>query len=1381
MRTKWFIRSIGLALTAALAACQPFEGDTTNINTPDQNIMYASISGQLIDNTSITNGSGGSTDDGGIAGATVTALTGTGLLTTTTDASGYWYFTNIPYRARLDNSSEVPTDRGVTVAASHDAYDRQSVYMPLWGHWQASMSAKSLKWRSNVVHGTGNTSRAESYSQGDTNAHITYYLSDNTSNITVSFNMPVDTSYATDDQVFELYDPAGNLVSFAGSWDSGQTTYTVDPADSLTCTKQIFDRSDISDSYEFYRLRLIKEVRSFNYSTIIRGLDGGNFIDFRVLCDVHGELLVSVTPQLAPELDSTSGISSYRFDANGVHYLNASGDFLGGINTSFTLKWPAVNGAYSYRLYFRMFDKWDRNDWTQWASAKTEGAAPSDPEISENDGEVRVTVSGLFGLTGFDLDRGKEVQFVATAINADGMESPIGSTTPLTIEDEHGPSLNNATVSAGTTVNSEYASATFMRELTLDFTEDMDTSSDASITLTKVGNNVASVSENGIWGWNDRSTWEDSALVVALNVPSTTLDGDILTASSVLKVTSTSTFLVGDTVRVLDTSGLGVDGTIQDIHTENNQIFLTGNLTPTSGYKFADGATVYLVDRSGLTAWRTTLAGSNPQQGQDTINVSDATGFFAGQSLVIYNVGNDGNYSSTDTTSVTISSISGNALTLTAQLPRDLQSGSLVLDGSALYAEPAPRSETNAGPSTEEVIWDTSTASTTIRSTSEYNDANPTVILVDSTVGTSSDTTNFEAGDWVTIAASTASTTLNGNDNASDAKVTVASTADFREGDKVVIHGEVVSVTLTDDHPGTLDGDNTLRNGTSNGASPFTLIVNDDGGSGDNHTLRSASATSLLFSGGDLSDPRKHVVDGATVTFTDAAVSTTLNASMTSASDNLSLTSTLGLAEGQTLTLSSAALSTTTSVTDNLSAGVDNLTVASTAGMAFGQKLTLDNGTHTATRTIDAVPNAITVTLAAGTAINMSSGNTVTRGAFSDNVTIASIASASNVDISGNNFSDNGTHAFGATVTRAEIEFSVTADFAPGTNASDDNVTWSAVSSGTQDDLSDAVVITVEDSPWYMLAINGGTQVLDGDSVSISDAEVVTTLAATVARDQASDNISLASTAGLAVGQSLKIFDGADAEDTVTITGINSTTSVEVSGITTDTTEPYFSGARVVREAVTINDTVAADSTTSLFLDSPQTNSISNAATVTVTRPYLEMTVDNVTSATVLEFTGTPAAPHRSGAAVTLVSYPEVREITAVGTYSLTLNSALDYSHHTGAAVTKVATGLAEFSGGAVDNVLVGDVVVIDLDGNSTTTLDRIEGEVLQVLTQEALVRIRLTNTTTDVITDDASTDSRFYFLGDAVKVTGASDGSGNAQQTGYGQYNNLNTGDNPF
>ena len=1120
--TKYLIGFI--AISFLLMGCEAFLGDSlkSNSNTsttaPDEEIMYATISGVLTDNTT----------SNPVIGATVTAYYSNGVQTTTTDSDGWWYLMDIPYRTfDVDKNDDDMTGaeyRLVRVKYTRSNYDVGTATVNLWGHVTSTITRLALKWSSNVIHSNTTTAypnlATTSYDQEDGVATQSYYLPDNSSNITVNFNMPIDTDWVGT-SIFELMDPDGTLAAHSGSWSADYQTFTVNPTSNLTCTNRL----------RYHRLRLIRRIRTWDDSaetdSYLHFMDSDKYIDFRVLCDAVPSLLATSTPQLAPTEDSAI---SYSFDSMGVDSLDASGDVAVAAsgNTDFWATWSHVSGAVKYRLYIANvgvesddFDT-DTNS-TQGEDQRTNWFDTGlTPVINEIEATVRVNVTGLYSanyMGDSKLLDGESVRFVATAIDQDGFESPIGSTTPLTITDAKGPSLSTVTVSTPASANSEMNSATVSRSLTLNFNEEMKTTlGDDNVTLTKSGNNISSITETGAWLYSDRTTWIDSDLVVTFALPSTTLSEAVYASTTLLKVASVSTFLVGDIIGIMDgaSTPARVNGTIADVNSVDN-ILTVSAMAPTANYMFASGASVLLVKRAGLTAYRTTTA-ANAHQGSTTMTVASATNFYVGQSLQIINLDDDGDFDAADNTNVTISAISSTTFTLSAALARDIPTGSLVIDGSDAFAEQAPRAALDyTGSRTEEIIFEASTASTTIRSTGEYTDNQSTLILV-------TDETGFGVDDFVKVAASSASTTLSGSDNDSDTTLTVASTADFREGDKIIIHGEVISLTVTD-----------------------------DGGTTDNHTLRVAG--------------------------------------------------------------------------------------------------------------------------------------------------------------------------WGAT----------------------DNFTFSS-----------------------------GQQIFNADNITLTDAAVTTTLAGTVSRTLATDNISLTSTVGLAEGQTLIIDDGAEAADTVEISKIHSASAVEVTGISLDNQQPYLTGAKVTRAVITDTCTVpAGGASTTIALCGNIVSAFSDSMTATVNRAFEARTVDNVTSNTVLTLDTTPSAPHSTGGSVTLVSFPETRKITAVGTYSLTLGSALVYSHHTGAAVTKAATGEVEFGGGEVDTVLVGDVVIIDKDGSATTVLDRIDTTVLSIDTELSRLILSPVTSTTSIITIDGDNAS-FSFMGDAVKVTGAQDSNGNAQQTDYARYGNL-------
>ena len=944
--TKYLIGFI--AISFLLMGCEAFLGDSlkSNSNTsttaPDEEIMYATISGVLTDNTT----------SNPVIGATVTAYYSNGVQTTTTDSDGWWYLMDIPYRTfDVDKNDDDMTGaeyRLVRVKYTRSNYDVGTATVNLWGHVTSTITRLALKWSSNVIHSNTTTAypnlATTSYDQEDGVATQSYYLPDNSSNITVNFNMPIDTDWVGT-SIFELMDPDGTLAAHSGSWSADYQTFTVNPTSNLTCTNRL----------RYHRLRLIRRIRTWDDSaetdSYLHFMDSDKYIDFRVLCDAVPSLLATSTPQLAPTEDSAI---SYSFDSMGVDSLDASGDVAVAAsgNTDFWATWSHVSGAVKYRLYIANvgvesddFDT-DTNS-TQGEDQRTNWFDTGlTPVINEIEATVRVNVTGLYSanyMGDSKLLDGESVRFVATAIDQDGFESPIGSTTPLTITDAKGPSLSTVTVSTPASANSEMNSATVSRSLTLNFNEEMKTTlGDDNVTLTKSGNNISSITETGAWLYSDRTTWIDSDLVVTFALPSTTLSEAVYASTTLLKVASVSTFLVGDIIGIMDgaSTPARVNGTIADVNSVDN-ILTVSAMAPTANYMFASGASVLLVKRAGLTAYRTTTA-ANAHQGSTTMTVASATNFYVGQSLQIINLDDDGDFDAADNTNVTISAISSTTFTLSAALARDIPTGSLVIDGSDAFAEQAPRAALDyTGTRTEEIIFEASTASTTIRSTGEYADNQSTVILV-------TDESGFGVGDFVKVAASSASTTLSGSDNDSDTTLTVASTADFREGDKIIIHGEVISLTVTD-----------------------------DGGTTDNHTLRVAgwgATDNFSFSSG------QQIFNADAITITDAAVTTTLSASAsrTSTTDNISLTSTVGLAEGQTLIIDDGAEAADTVVISKIHSAsaveVTNIEVDNQQPYLTGAKVT--RAVITDTCTVPAGGASTTIALC---------GNIVS--AFSDSMT----------------------------------------------------------------------------------------------------------------------------------------------------------------------------------------------------------------------------------------------------------------------------------------------------------------------------------------------------------------------------------------------------------
>jgi hypothetical protein len=312
-----------------------FRGESGTTNLPDEEIMHASISGVLTDNVS----------GNPVSGATVTAYYNRSVKTTTTDSDGWWYFTDIEYREfDTDNWSDdnLTNYRIVVVKFSHSNYQISTATVNLYGHTSSTIGRIQLKWSSNVVHSHTTTAypnlASVNYDQEDTYATQSYYLPDNSSNITVNFNIPIDTDWVGT-SAFELIDPNGAIAAYSGSWSSDRQTFTVNPTSDLTCTNRL----------RYHRLRLIRRIRTWDDDSTIPNsdfylhfMDSDVYIDFRVLCDDEPTLLASTTPVLAPSLDSAV---TYQVDSMGVDSLNSAGDVRDAAsgNTDITSGVKAVN------------------------------------------------------------------------------------------------------------------------------------------------------------------------------------------------------------------------------------------------------------------------------------------------------------------------------------------------------------------------------------------------------------------------------------------------------------------------------------------------------------------------------------------------------------------------------------------------------------------------------------------------------------------------------------------------------------------------------------------------------------------------------------------------------------------------------------------------------------------------------------------------------------------------------------------------------------------------------------------------------------------------------------------------------------------------------
>ena len=206
---------------------------------------------------------------------------------------------------------------------------------------------------------------------------------------------------------------------------------------------------------------------------------------------------------------------------------------------------------------------------------------------------------------------------------------------------------------------------------------------------------------------------------------------------------------------------------------------------------------------------------------------------------------------------------------IAAPLNVPLNAGSLVVysqvgavsggGANATPIQPTPRATAN-GTLAYDVQFDTNAVSTTLAANVQSAapaDGSPTTILV-------ADSTGIGAGDYITIAASSASSTLAADLNNVSTSIGVATGtgSTFRVGDILRIPGETASATTG------------------------TVVI--------------AGATSLPVT------PVMTVVVGDTVNVSDAKFTTTLSAASAAAVTTITVTSAAGLAGGQSVTISDA-------------------------------------------------------------------------------------------------------------------------------------------------------------------------------------------------------------------------------------------------------------------------------------------------------------------------------------------------------------------------------------------------------------------------------------------------------------------------------------------
>lgn len=623
-----------------------------------------------------------------LAGVIVSTYMDGEKMDATTDADGFWKMTLHvgTYSLALSKSGFSDSSTSITLSPN-DALQALLSY----DVGEMTLSEQMLKINTSFRHPDAGTQ--SNWTSGDETSTTTYlpynYMTDPMANITVYFNMPVDTDYTGTDFI-ELLDPSGDQVSFAGEWSTDKTQYTINPTVDLTLD---------SDDSTWYQLRILK-ARAFSGSGVINELTDVELV-FQVM-DSSGTLSLLTTQ--APTLDP-QGSSVYAFviDSDDVYSKSQTTlDFDGNTGVSLRLNWPAVAGAESYKLYRRSTTGDSAGEWTYVASY--------DMSFKNDDGTFRGWAGVWTGCPGAcvwtsmfssgwtkdgaRLSGGEKIELLVTAIDADMTESGLGGVDPLQLSDEYAPILTNPADALDPSATAEYSNATYGK-ISVDFSEYMSTETTSDIPTIASSNSYMTVaSELGKTSssWSDQDTFVMDDAKITYNVASTTLSAATLVGATSITVASVSTFAVGDTIRIGYGTAGSEDTTISDIDTTAASTTIT---VPALTNAHDSGDAVKLVKDAAtgtMTFFRTTLSAAAVKNAT-TISLTSGTTitWAAGKVLNFWAPDDHSGYVSQGTYTVSSQSSATGIVTLTAGLTEALPAGTVVTEDATTGAEPLPR------------------------------------------------------------------------------------------------------------------------------------------------------------------------------------------------------------------------------------------------------------------------------------------------------------------------------------------------------------------------------------------------------------------------------------------------------------------------------------------------------------------------------------------------------------------------------------------------------------------------------------------------------------------------------------------------------------------
>jgi hypothetical protein len=299
-----------------------------------------------------------------------------------------------------------------------------------------------------------------------------------------------------------------------------------------------------------------------------------------------------------------------------------------------------------------------------------------------------------------------------------------------------------------------------------------------------------------------------------------------------------------------------------------------------------------------------------------------------------------------------------------------------------------------------------------------------------------------------------------------------------------------------------------------------------------------------------------------------------------------------------------------------------------------------------------------------------------------------------------------------------------------------------------------------------------------GDILRFWEDQVTT---ATIGVNQASAagvaaGVQVGSTSGFAVGQVVTLDDRQTPPLQVAVTSVIDTNHLSFSGLGANQSIP--SGAILYKPEMA-DDVLPNADTTGLSPTIPAAGSpggfaagdgYSPGASLLHLRPNRRATILSIT---VDALTTTPSGGgFPPSNAINLVSEAEQFVVGKVATgYALQLVSGtgLQFAHRAGAAVTKASQTSFIVGAGQLNNVLVGDTIVIQRDTtvDPLACKDRFSGTVMAV--DSSTGEVTLATTQTGFYDFSLLTHAEILTLGDAVNVTGQMDSNGLPAETAYG------------